>query len=494
VTDGAGAWDRLRAGLAGRPGYGRSIALITAAGALLRLVLMARQQIGYDEDFTAVAVQHPLGEMLDIVAHDSAPPLFYVLERCATQFGSAPWNLRLVPIVAGIALVPLLAALGRRVAGDAAGLWTAAFVAVLPAALQSSTNARMYGLAGTLVVASTLLLWRALERPTGRRWVAFAVVAAAAVWTNYFSIVALAGVVLAAAWLRPAPRVYAAACLSFAVAVASIAPWILYAQAQLSHSGEGFWIDPLAPGPVAGTVAQLFAGPRVEAGLPWWGALLALQVLATAAAWLALAELAVAWRRRLGPETRRAVVFCLLACSGVAALVVVSVWRPLLDARYAGVMWLPIWVLAGAGLAMLPRRAAGVLLVAVAVSSLSLSVTLTHPGTADLLPEIEARVRDHDLVDADPNHYLRVLAQASPQLRDHLHVVAEADPPWYFGTAAYPEGAVIHSIPAEVVDNRGLVFYVGDQHSTPELLPPGYRQQEQRCVAETCLTVYAPGD
>ena len=103
--------------------------------------------------------------------------------------------LRLVPALAGIALIPLLAALARRVAGDAAGLWAAAFTAVLPATLLVSLNARMYAPAGTLVVAAALLGWRAVEagRAGRGRWAAYAAVAAAAVWTDYFAAPALAG-------------------------------------------------------------------------------------------------------------------------------------------------------------------------------------------------------------------------------------------------------------------------------------------------------------
>jgi 4-amino-4-deoxy-L-arabinose transferase-like glycosyltransferase len=486
-------FDRLVEGARARLTYGRSIALITAAGAALRILLAARQQIGYDEDFTAVTVGQPLGRMLDIVSRDSAPPLFYVLEKLAAQIGNAPWNLRLVPLAAGIALIPLLAALGRRIRGDAAGLWTAAFVAALPAALQSSTHARMYGLAGTLMVAATLLLWRAAERPTVRRWVALAAVGASAVWTNYFAAVALAGLLLAALWLRPSHRAYASACLSLAVAVASIAPWLLYASAQLSHTGQHFWIQPLSPATVAGMFGQLFSGPRVEAGLPYFDALFWLQVAASTAGWLALAALLVAWRRGLTPTARRAAIFCLLACSGVLILLAASLWRSLLEARYASVMWLPLFALAGTSLAVLPRRAAGLLVAVLFASSLSLSLSLTHPGTAELLPEVEARLGEHDLVAADSNHYLKVLAQASPTVDARLHVLATSNPPWYMGLAAYPDGAVMSAVPADVVDNGGLIFYMADTNFVPKLLPSGYVERERRCLAETCLTIYGPG-
>ena len=472
--------------------WGRRLALITAAGAALRIVLAARQGLGFDEDFTAVAVSHPIEETLRIVSRDSAPPLFYVLEHVAAGFGTAPWNLRLVPVAAGIALIPLLAVLARRVAGDAAALWTAAFVAVLPAALFTSTNARMYGLAGTLVVAATLLLWRALERPDAWRFSAFAAVAAVALWTDYFAAVALAGVAVAAIWLRPARRLYAISCLALGAAATSLVPWLVYAGDQLDHAGQGFWVAPLSPSGLAGTAGQVFAGPENKADPPLFGVLLALQVAAAIAGGLALAGL-VARHRRLGAEQRRAAVFTLLSCGGVVALAAISVWRPLLEARYAGVMWLPLFALAGTGMALLPHRAATILLAAVAVPGLALTVAVTHSGTAGLLPEVEARAGAHDLVAADPDHYLLLLAEGSPSVTTRLHIVAAGDPPWYFGTAAYPPDAVAHAVPADVASNHGRIFYVGDAGTAPAPLPPGYREQERRCESDTCLAVYGPG-
>ena len=494
----------------GRPGYGRSLALITAAGAVLRLALLARQPLGIDEDFTAAAVGRPLGDMLGVASRDSAPPLFYVLEWLVAQLAGGPAPLRLVPALAGIALIPPLAALARRVAGDAAGLWAAAFVAVLPATLMASENARMYSLAGALVVAATLLLWRAaersavgpsaVERPAGERravglWLTYTVLAAAAVWTDYFAGVALVGVIVALAWLRPGRRTLAAAGAATAIALASIGPWLVFAGAQLEHAGQGFWIPPLSPASIAGTFGQLFAGPPVDSGVPGRDILMALQVIAVAAGSVALAAVALApagWRR-LEPGARRAAVFLPLACGGIVLLAAVSLWRPILEARYAGVMWLPLFALGGVGLAAAPRRLAAVLLVAVAAPSLALGIVITHPETSSLLPEIESRAGPHDLVAADPDHYLLLLAEGSPALRADLHVLAAVDPPWYFGTAAYPPGAVIHAVPADVTLAGGTIFYVADPGSAPPSLPPAYRRTEQLCAIAVCLTIYGPG-
>ena len=488
--------DRLSSG---GLGFGARLALITAFGAIFRLVLLARQPLGVDEDFTAAVVGRPLGEMIGVVSRDSAPPLFYVVEWLVAQFAGGPAALRLVPALAGIALIPLLATLARRVAGDRAGLWAAAFVAVLPTTLLASENARMYSMAGALVVAAIMLLWRAVERPAeaptrvewagAGTWVAFTLVAAAAVWTDYFAALALAGVLVAVLWLRPGRRTLVLAGAATAIAIASIGPWLLFAHAQFEHAGQGFWIPPLSPVSIGGTFGQLFAGPPVDSGVPYREALVALQVLAVVAGSLAVAA-ALALRR--GTEARRAAVFLLLACSGVVALAAVSFWRPLLEARYAGVMWLPLFALAGVGMAAVPRRFAAALIVAVVVPALALGSLITHPETASLLPEIESRAGSHDLVATDPDHYFAVLAQGGPRTLARLHVLAAADPPWYFGTAAYPPDAVVHSVPADVTSAGGTIFYVADPGATPPSLPAGYRFLARRCAVRVCLTTYAP--
>ena len=474
--------------------YGRSLAGVVAAGAILRLGLLARQPLGYDEDFTAAVVTRPFGEMIEAVSRDSGPPLFYAVEWLIAHVGADPWALRLVPALAGIALIPLLAALGRRVAGDAAGLWAAAVAAFLPATVLVSLNARMYAPAGTLVVAALLLGCRALETPTWRsqlgRWIAYGLVAAAAAWTDYFAVPALLGGLLALTFLRPPGRTLARATLATGAAIASLGAWFLVAGEQFAHAGEGFWVQPLdASG--AGTLAQLFAGPPVNAGVPGSGMLVTLQGIAILAGLTALVA-AAAWIRSAGSAAARRVGFMLVACSGVVMLVLASLWRPLFEARYVGVMVMPLFALAGVGLAALPRRLAALTLLAMAVPSLALGATITHPETEALLPDIESRVGPVDLVAADPDHYLVLLSEGSPELRERLHVLAAGPPPWYYGTAAYPNDAVISVVPADVIQSGGAVFWVASPDAPPPELPAGYRMTYQRCGIDACLTVFEP--
>jgi hypothetical protein len=486
-----GALARLGSAL-GSLGYGRKLALITAAGAVIRLAFLARQPIGYDEDFSAVVFHNPIDRMLDILGRDSAPPLYYVVGWLPAHLSSSPGAVRIVSALAGIALIPLMAALARRIAGDASGLWAAAVVAVLPTTVMLSGFARMYGLAGALAVGATLLLWRAVERPSLGRWAAYAAVAAAGLWTDYFVAVALAGAVLAGIWLRPSVRIAASAILATAAAVLALAPWLLYARAQFEHSSQGFWVPPLSLGVIGGTAGQLFTGPPEDPGQPFGLILVVLQYVAVAAGCAAFAAAAVAWRT-LSAQSRRAALFSLLASAGVLMLAVVSLAKPLLEARYADVMWLPLFAVAGVGLATLHRRVALALIVAMAVPSLALSVAITHPQTSALLPDLEARVGDHDLVDASWDRYLVVLDEGGPKTLSRLHVLTTDDLPWFVGTAAYPPGAQIHEVPADVIANRGRIFWIADPVTTPQLLPAGYRSVERTCAIQVCLTAYAPG-
>src|SRR5579862_7964830 len=104
-------------------GYAGKVSLITGVGLIARLALLGYQPLWRDEAFTVLAVQRPLGPMLDVVRNDSAPPLFYLVERLFAVASTIPEMLRLFPVLVGTAAIPIAAALGRRVAGDAGGIW-----------------------------------------------------------------------------------------------------------------------------------------------------------------------------------------------------------------------------------------------------------------------------------------------------------------------------------------------------------------------------------
>jgi mannosyltransferase len=189
--------------------------LLLLGGALaLRLVIAPLPSYWVDEAFTIHLLGQDFGGMLDQVAEtESTPPLYYALAWLWSEAsGVGELGLRSLSALAGTATVGLAWMLGRWVAGPRAALAAGALVAVNPFLLWFSTEARAYALATALATGALVLLVRLLardadgggdandterdarserdaaaerERPDGRRFAAWAALAAGALLTHY---------------------------------------------------------------------------------------------------------------------------------------------------------------------------------------------------------------------------------------------------------------------------------------------------------------------
>jgi 4-amino-4-deoxy-L-arabinose transferase-like glycosyltransferase len=477
---------RWLAGFAGR------VSLITIAGLAGRLLFLGYQPLWRDEAFTAVVVQRPVGQMLDAVRSDSAPPLAYLLDHLVAMVSSGPAALRLVAVVAGAGAIPLGAALGRRIAGDRGGVITALVCALTPALVLSARDARMYALATTLVMASSLLLWRAVERPARVRWAAYAAVTALALYTQYFAIFAVAAQVIAVLVVfRSGWRTTLSVAAAAGIAVLTLLPWLLVARAQFAHIGDAFWVTRLGFLSVVGVFLPFFSGPPVDPWIPAKVSLLALQGFSAGAgvligcAWLAL------FHRRLSTRGRRAALF-MVACGAGAVLMIMllSVWKPVLDGRYTSVVWGPLFALVGAGFALVRARILLVLcMCALAAASVGLSLADDHPDTPSAVALLQAEVGPRDLVDATPSQYLLLEYYESAALRSRTHVVA-LSVAWFWGTAAYRPTTVVASIPRDVVSAGGAVYLVYRPSESAQSIPAPYAVRSTHCWVDVCVAVY----
>jgi 4-amino-4-deoxy-L-arabinose transferase-like glycosyltransferase len=226
------------------------LAALTLLAAVLRLATLNLQSFWYDEAFTPVHVLQPgLEATLRGVVHtENTPPLWYLLAWVfARLFGDGEVALRLPSALAGIAAVPVVWAIGERLAGRRAALVAAALIAVGPLFVWYSQEARAYSLF-VLTAALAILTWlRALEQPSGRRLAAFAACGALALLSHYFAVFLLAPMAVmlaAAARARPPARRATAAALGALVLVGlALVPLV---KAQGGHGAQ--WIErwPLA--------------------------------------------------------------------------------------------------------------------------------------------------------------------------------------------------------------------------------------------------------
>ncbi|MBV8193953.1 MAG: glycosyltransferase family 39 protein [Candidatus Dormibacteraeota bacterium] len=485
ARDGAAGW--VVGAYAGR------ITVVTIAGLAARLALLAYQPLWRDEAFTAVAVSRPIGQMLDAVRADSAPPLAYVVEHVVASVWTGAAGLRLFPALAGAAAIPIGAALGRRIAGDRGGVVSAIVCAIAPALVLTSVDARMYAIATTLVMASTLVLWRATEQPSAARWFVYGLITALALYTDYFAVLAIPAQLVATRFvLRASWRTTMFATVAATIAAVALIPWLVAATAQLTHAGQSFWVPQVGVNSVGGAFLQFFTGPPLDPWVPLHTLLTTLKGLACAAGLVAVFAL-ILRRYALGPAGRQAAIFC--ATCGLGAVLLLfplSIWHPLVDGRYAGVVWGPLFPLVAAGLAVLPIRALFAACTAtLAACTLALSLATTHPPTPSVITWLDQHVQASDLVDDYPSQYLLFLYYAPPRLLSRTLVVQQSVA-WFWGTAAYPPGAVSATIPESVVASRGAVYYVRQVDEPDPLLPPNYTARSTMCWTGVCVVRYAP--
>lgn len=476
-------------------GYAGKIWLITGVGLIARLALLGYEPLWRDEAFTALAVQRPLGSMIDVVRNDSAPPLFYLVERLFAVLSTSPALLRLFPVLVGTAAIPLVAALGRRVAGDAGGVWAAVTGAVAPALFVSSLDARMYVLATTLVLASTLCLLRALERPSRMRWALYLVMSILAVYTVYFALFAVFAQVITVAVLHRRQRLGTVVLVGAlgAATLVSLVPWIVAARAQLGHSASAFWVPRLSISSVFGGLEQFFTGPPLNTWVTGFAALRALELAGDVTGCLVLVAL-VLNRKRLSSAGLETAAFLGLAVAiGVGAMLLASFYHPLEDGKYLSTAWAPLYPLFGAGLAIVPWRKVAVGAAAVtAALAAATALAITNPDTPAAVTAVTRMSGPSQLVTIYPSEYLLVRYYADAAVVSRTRSIATSVP-WFWGTAVYPPGAVMLRLP-QPSPGAGALWYV---YEPGDPLPPGhagYAVSGTRCWAGVCVTMLTPSD
>jgi hypothetical protein len=302
--------------------FGLGVAGATALGLALRLwSLPALGGFDWDEAATVFIAQRSLGDLLAYLraAPFEHPPLYYVLAHLWLALGRDEATLRLLSVLLGAAAVPLLGAVGALVGGRGVGLAAAWLLAVAPAHVFYSRDARMYPLLVLLCLAGPLALLRALQTGRARWWAAWLLAGLAAMATHYFALFPLVGQAAYLAWARRRGGMRLAL-LGLALGAGALLAWGALAPG-LRHSLGALRLAPLPPPEALDTLATalswLLRGPLWED--PTTGDNLA---GALAAGVLAMATFGLAWRRP--PGTAAVLALGLLPAALVCALVLVG--------------------------------------------------------------------------------------------------------------------------------------------------------------------------
>jgi len=132
----------------------------------------------------------PLSSLIATARHTGATQLAYylLLHVWITAFGDSADAMRSLSVLAMAAAAACVTMVGRRLAGTRAGLCAGLVFALVPSVSRFAQEARFYALEVLVATLATLLLLRALDGPSARRWLAYA---ACLALLGYIDLVAL---------------------------------------------------------------------------------------------------------------------------------------------------------------------------------------------------------------------------------------------------------------------------------------------------------------
>jgi 4-amino-4-deoxy-L-arabinose transferase-like glycosyltransferase len=311
------------------------LAGIIVLGAAIRFSTLDQQSFWLDEATTWGLVSHGLSHVLSTVPKtESTPPLYYVLVWLWAQvFGTGEVGLRSFSALCGTLTIPVMWAVGRRLASERIGLVAALVTAVNPLLFWYSQEARTYALLVLLSALSLLAFLRALEEPSRGRLVAWGAICALTILAHYFGAFIVVG---EAVWLAWALRRRGS--LTAARAVAGLAPIVVIGAALVplvirQNDGRASFIS-TASGSLPYRLGQLVKQDILGDGQPWKALLLAIGLVLVA---LAMALLVIRASRR---ERDGGVMMLVIGAGGVLlAFVVAAVVTDYFDTRNLLATW-----------------------------------------------------------------------------------------------------------------------------------------------------------
>ena len=339
------------------------IDLLGLGGAALLMGILSLYQLGHfsfwrDEIASVRFASAPLSELLTIIGRDRSVAdvpfmaTYTLLLHFWLRIAETEAQIRFLSLLAGVATTAPIYFIGRRVGGWLAGTLSAFAFAAAPYAIEWNQEARSYSLAMLASATLTLLLLRALERPTVLRWLLYGVVAAVSLYVHFFVGLVLAAhvayVLVTRSWPSLGPLLAAAVPLGIAV--------LPFPYVAGQYGGAYGWIPDLSINVIRNTLVSLAGGIPV---------LVALSALAVAA---------VAFHRR----DRRIWLLLAAATLPIVVAIAASVVRPMLLPRYFVVCLPFIALLAGIGLAALRPRVARLAAVAAMAALLALSLPAAY--------------------------------------------------------------------------------------------------------------------
>src|SRR5260370_9366837 len=143
--------------------------VLAVAGSAVRVEQFAtRRSLWVDEAMVALNImERNYGALTRPLRYNQGAPVGWLwTERLMVQiFGVNEYALRIVPLLAGLATIGLVAVVARRMIGPWAGVTACALVAFAPAAVRYSTEVKQYSRDAAVVCGVLLLALQVASAP-----------------------------------------------------------------------------------------------------------------------------------------------------------------------------------------------------------------------------------------------------------------------------------------------------------------------------------------
>jgi mannosyltransferase len=331
-------------------------------GAVLMLMPGA-PSLWLDETVSISIARLDWGSLWSIMsAREGNGGLYYVVLHVWQTVGDSETWLRALSIVAALATIVVTYLLARRLFDRTVAGAAALLLAINGLFLTEATEIRGYALTTLLVTVSCLLLVRAIQERSGASFVAYAIVAALALYGHLFSVFVIAGQLASLLWLEKGRVVRRQVLPAAAVLVLLAIPIGVFA---VTNGGQIGWIGRPTLEKIVGTglvVAGGLAGGRATTSLD---RLLGGVLVLFYAGGLALAvRHAVSLRRERSDRWPYVFLGCVTALPIATALVVSLLVQPVFYYKYFTLIVPVLVILVAAGLVKLSSARSAIVAVA----------------------------------------------------------------------------------------------------------------------------------
>jgi mannosyltransferase len=311
---------------------------IVLLGAALRLVALGAKSFWLDEIASVVIARMPANSFWHwLWTEEGNMALYYVMLRPWLEIHLGEATVRLLSVLPGIASVPVMYLLGRRLFNRHVGMLAALFLALNTCAVVYSQEARSYSWLVLGTIVSTYLFARLIERPTYALACGYALAAGVTLYFHYFGLLVPLAHTVSLMALPKDRRAWKQLIVADVLITVFALPvlWMIHTQ-PVRHLD---WV----PGPSLLEVYHLGVFLAAESGKGVGPALLAVELLLLGVFFGTMRT------SRTKAETDRDVWPYALVASGVLTPVVfsllVSVVRPVFFHRFL-IICLPAWLLA----------------------------------------------------------------------------------------------------------------------------------------------------